>query len=95
MSNFSHNSVEQAQALAAAKIDENDEDGLRSGNEIMVGPNRLPNLDVKRNFNENDILGDLDRDKDGNYVMHEEKPKSILCGLSARSNKSKSDLLDN
>ena len=27
--------------------------------------------------------------------MHEEKPKSILCGLSARSNKSKSDLLDN
>ena len=43
-------------------IDENEEDGLRSGNETMVGPDRIPSLDVKRNFNENDILGDLDRD---------------------------------
>ena len=64
------------------EIDPNEPDGLRSGNEIMVGLNRPPS-DKARNFNENDILGDLPRDAAGQFVLQECQPKKVLCGKPA------------
>ena len=58
------------------KIDPDQPDGLRSGNEVMVSLRKPPSSENK-NFNENDILGDLDRDEKGHFMFNEKR--SILC----------------
>lgn len=50
----------------AVNMDDAEEDGLRSGNEGMVKGSVQAS---KRNFNENDVLGNLDRDDDQNLVI--------------------------
>ena len=62
-------------------MDPNVDDGLKSGNQDMVVS---PVKAEQRKFNENDILGELDRDKDKNLVIPFDEAERGLLDKSGR-----------